>query len=40
LTFTFTCFINDLISPNLNASPGGEPKNSALHMTADLMWKF
>jgi hypothetical protein len=39
LTFTFTCFMNQLITPSLN-SPGGEPKNSALHVMADLMWKF
>jgi putative porin len=39
LTFTFTCFLNQLISPNLNA-PAGEPNNSAIHVMADLMWKF
>ena len=39
LTFTFSCFLNELISPNLNAIPG-EPKNSAIHAMADLMWKF
>jgi hypothetical protein len=43
LTFTFTCFLNELISPNLNTigtPPAGEPKNSAMHVMADLMWKF
>ena len=46
LTFTFTCFLNELINGNLNAPgiPGtttpGEPKNSAIHVMADLMWKF
>jgi hypothetical protein len=47
LTFTFTCFLNQLISPNLNAPTGsptpgnnGEPNNSAIHVMADLMWKF
>jgi Putative porin len=39
LTFTFTCFLNQLISPNLNA-PAGEPNNSSIHVMADLMWKF
>jgi hypothetical protein len=39
LTFTFTCFLNQLINPNLNA-PAGEPNNSAIHVMADLMWKF
>ncbi len=39
LTLTFTCFLNQLISPNLNA-PAGEPNNSAVHVMADLMWKF
>jgi hypothetical protein len=38
LTFTFTCFINDLI----NQTPGGvaEPQNHAVHAMADLTWKF
>jgi hypothetical protein len=39
LTFTFTCFLNQLINANLNA-PAGEPNNSAIHVMADLMWKF
>jgi Putative porin len=39
LTFTFTCFLNELITPNLNAA-AGEPNNSAIHVMADLMWKF
>ena len=42
LTFTFTCYINQLIYPNLNVQPGfvGEPQSNALHVMADLMWKF
>ncbi len=39
LTFTFTCYLNQLISPSLNAA-AGEPNNSAMHIMADLMWKF
>ena len=39
LTFTFSCFLNELINPNLNAL-AGEPKNSAIHAMADLTWKF
>jgi hypothetical protein len=43
LTFTFTCYINELINSSLNTAgtpPTGEPKNSAIHAMADLMWKF
>jgi hypothetical protein len=39
LTFSTSCFINDLINPKL-ASSAGEPQSSALHFFADLMWKF
>ncbi len=39
LTLSFTCFLNQLIVPNLNA-PAHEPNNSATHLMADLMWKF
>jgi hypothetical protein len=39
LTLTFTCYLNQLITPGLN-SPAGEPNNSAMHLMADLMWKF
>jgi hypothetical protein len=39
LTFTFSCFLNDLINPGLNAS-SDEPNNGAMHLMADLMWKF
>jgi len=39
LTFSFTCFLNQLINPGLNA-PTGEPNNQAIHVMADLMWKF
>ena len=43
LTLTFSCFLNELITPNLNTvgtPPAGEPKSSAIHVMADLMWKF
>jgi hypothetical protein len=42
LTFTFTCYLNQLIYPNQNtaANSGGEPQSNALHVMADLMWKF
>ena len=41
LTFTFTCYINQLIYPNLNNSNvGGEPQSNALHVMADMLWKF
>jgi hypothetical protein len=43
LTFSFTTYMNELIKPNLNTTatiPPGEPKNNALHVMADLMWKF
>ncbi|HVU28465.1 MAG TPA: putative porin [Verrucomicrobiae bacterium] len=35
LTFTFTCYVNDLIN---NPIPG--TKTGAVHAMADLMWKF
>jgi hypothetical protein len=42
LTFTFTCYINQLIYPDLNTFPGtgGEPQSNALHVMADMKWKF
>ena len=43
LTLSFTCYLNELIAPNLNTPAGanhGEPNNSAVHLMADLMWKF
>ncbi|MDD5141475.1 MAG: putative porin [Verrucomicrobiales bacterium] len=40
LTLTFSCFLNELITPGLNTAGLGEPKNSAMHVMADLMWKF
>jgi len=42
LTLSFTCYLNQLITPGLNTGtpPTGEPKNSAMHVMADLMWKF
>ncbi len=43
LTFTFSCYLNELINPSLNTvgnPPQGEPKSSAIHAMADLMWKF
>jgi len=39
LTFSTTCFINDLISQSL-AGNVSEPKSTAMHFFADLMWKF
>ena len=42
LTFSFTAYMNELINANQNTGtpPAGEPKNSAMHVMADLMWKF
>jgi hypothetical protein len=42
LTFSFTCFLNELIDARLNTGtpPTGEPKNSSIHAMADLTWKF
>jgi hypothetical protein len=40
LTFTVTTYLNELIKPDLNTGGLGEPKNSATHLMADLMWKF
>ena len=42
LTFSFTCYLNELITPNLNTGTpaAGEPRNSAIHVMADMMWKF
>ncbi|HEY4414327.1 MAG TPA: hypothetical protein VGO57_01445, partial [Verrucomicrobiae bacterium] len=43
LTFSCSCFINDLINANtLQATPGiADVKNtSAIHFFADVMWKF
>jgi hypothetical protein len=39
LTFTFTFFLNELIN---NKLVGGvsEPNNSAMHLMADMTWKF
>jgi hypothetical protein len=39
LTFSATCFVNDLI---MGTVPGAvqEPHNAAIHAMADLMWKF
>ncbi len=39
LTFTATCYINDLIN-NPVYKGVSEPQNSALHFMADIMWKF
>jgi hypothetical protein len=38
-SFSFTCFINDLINRNL-ALGVTQPNNGDIHMMADLMWKF
>ena len=40
LTFSFSAFINQLINPNQNIGATGEPNSNALHVMADLMWKF
>ncbi len=40
LTMTFSCFLNELITPGLNSAGKGEPNNAAMHVMADLMWKF
>ncbi|HEU5396964.1 MAG TPA: putative porin [Verrucomicrobiae bacterium] len=41
LTFTFTCYINDLIhTVPPGASVVGTPNSGAMHVMADLMWKF
>jgi hypothetical protein len=43
LTFSFTAYINELINPKQNnpTTPGaGEPNSNAMHVMADLMWKF
>ncbi|MGD0744650.1 MAG: hypothetical protein ABSA45_05805, partial [Verrucomicrobiota bacterium] len=48
LTFSLTCYVNDLINPALNVQSvnfpaggsAGQPRNSMLHVMADLMWKF
>jgi len=44
LTFTFSCYLNQLINQNLpgnnNVTPTVEPKNNAIHAMADLTWKF
>ncbi len=40
LTFSFTAYINELINGGLNTGGAGESKNDALHVMADLMWKF
>jgi len=40
LTFAVTSYLNELIHPNQNIGAAGEPKNNAMHIMADLMWKF
>jgi len=40
LTFSFIAYINELIKPSQNIGAAGEPKNNAMHIMADLMWKF
>jgi hypothetical protein len=40
VTLSFTCFLNELITPGLNTAGAGEPNNSAMHLMADIMWKF
>jgi hypothetical protein len=38
LTFSATCFVNDLINSQVNGV--NEPKSGDIHFFADLMWKF
>ncbi len=40
LTLSLTCYLNQLISPGLNTAGAGEPNNSAMHIMADMTWKF
>jgi hypothetical protein len=44
LTFSVTCYVNDLINPGLNVSStpfgAGQPQNNMMHLMADVMWKF
>ena len=40
LTFSFTACLNELIKAGLNASGLVEPRNDAMHVMADLIWKF
>jgi hypothetical protein len=40
LTFSFTAYMNQLINANQNVGTIGQPNNNALHVMADLMWKF
>lgn len=42
LTFTVSCFVNDLINPPLQKTSGTKVDlaSSSIHLMADLMWKF
>jgi hypothetical protein len=40
LIFSFTAYFNEMIKPGLNTGGAGEPRNDAMHVMADLMWKF
>jgi hypothetical protein len=46
LTFSMTCYVNDLIKPGLNiqnvtfGTGPGQPQNNMIHVMADIMWKF
>jgi hypothetical protein len=40
LTISFTTYLNELIKPGLNTDGAGESRNDAVHLMADLMWKF
>jgi hypothetical protein len=39
MTFSVTCYVNQLINSGLYANVQ-EPNNAALHLMADMMWKF
>lgn len=40
LTFSFTCYINDVIDKNIAGATTVNAPSSAVHAMADLMWKF
>ncbi len=42
VTFTVTCFVNNLINPPSKDPlvPGADLNSSAIHLMADMMWKF
>ena len=38
LSFTFTCYLNELIGNSSNGT--SEPQSKTVHMMADVNWKF